>query len=147
MPTLKEGHIFCKNIFMPTLKLILTREVSTLVIELLFFGERYKFIVDTGASNSVISYTLFNKFPLTETHYNNIKIGELRGSTGKRSTMRVPFTIRILGKCTDCVSVGHFLDEWHKEIGLVFSGLLGQDIMKQFKQIIINYEKGEISFL
>jgi len=132
---------------MPTLKLVQTRHITTPVIELLFFGERHRFIVDTGASASVISYALFNKFPLTEKHFNSIKCGELRGSAGKRPTMRVPFTIRILGKCTDEVSIGHFLDEWHKETNIVFSGLLGQDIMRQFKRVCIDYEVGTISFV
>jgi hypothetical protein len=131
---------------MPTLKLVPTRHISTPVIELLFFGERHKFIVDTGASNSVISYALFNKFPLTEAHYKSIECGKLFGSAGHRKTMLVPFTIRILGKPTDCVSVGYFLDEWHKETGLIFSGLLGQDIMTQFKKVCIDYEVGTISF-
>jgi hypothetical protein len=131
---------------MPTLKLVPTRHISTPIIELLFFGERHKFIVDTGASNSVISYALFNKFPLTELHYNNIETGKLYGTAGHRKTMLVPFTIRILGKLTDCVSVGYFLDEWHKETGLTFSGLLGQDIMTQFKRVYIDYEVGTISF-
>ena len=69
------------------------------------------------------------------------------GSAGKRKTMLVPFTVNILGKLTNCVSVGHFLDEWHKEEGVIFSGLLGQDVMRQFKQVVIDYEKGEIKFI
>lgn len=69
------------------------------------------------------------------------------GSAGKRFSMRVPFTINFLGKLTNIVSVGHFLDEWHKEEGIVFGGLLGQDVMRQFKQVVIDYEKGEIKFI
>lgn len=134
---------------MPTLKLLPFRQVhiATPVIELIFFGERHKFIVDTGASASVISYRLFNKFPLTEQHYKRIETGQLMGSAGKRFSMRVPFTINILGKLTNVVSVGHFLDEWHKEEKVIFSGLLGQDVMRQFKQVLIDYEVGTISFI
>lgn len=134
---------------MPILKLLPfhTTHITTPVIELIFFGERHKFIVDTGASSSVISYRLFNKFPLTEKHFNNIETGQLMGSAGKRFSIRVPFTINFLGKLTDIVSVGHFLDEWHKEEGVIFSGLLGQDVMRQFKQVVIDYEVGTISFV
>ena len=69
------------------------------------------------------------------------------GSAGAREAIRVPFKVRILEKITNCVTVGYFLDEWHKEEGVRFSGLLGQDVMRQFKQVVIDYEVGTISFV
>lgn len=132
---------------MPTLKLLRsTRSQSRLLlIELRFFNEPHSFIVDTGADITCISYTLFNKFPVSETVFAAIRTDIFHGAGGQEHSQRVPIKINFLGKILNSITIGHFLDEWNKK-GFPVSGLLGQDVLTQFDKVTIDYLKEEISF-
>jgi len=137
---------------MPTLKLlpVKTRDI---IIQLRFFGESYNFIVDTGANTTCISQYLFNKLAcgkgLSETIYRSIEERKYHGVGGIETSQRVSLKINFLGKTLQKITIGHFLDEWNNaEHSLEeHDGLLGNDVLMQFEKVVIDFRKGEISFL
>lgn len=139
---------------MPTLKL-LSQNASQrdLIIKLKFFGEYYNFVVDTGANNTCISNYLFNKIAcasgLDESIYRSIETRKYHGVGGVEVSQKIPIKINFLGKILPAITIGHFLDEWNNSLFFVeeHDGLLGQDVMRQFKQVVIDYEVGTISFV
>lgn len=138
---------------MPTLKLLYQNASQRdLIIKLRFFGVGYNFVVDTGANSTCISNYLFNKIAcasgLDESIYRSIETRKYHGVGGVEVSQRIPVKINFLGKILPAVTIGHFLDEWNNSKFSVeeHDGLLGQDVIRQFKQVVINYEKGEIQF-
>lgn len=155
LPTFLAGcrsNINKRNYSMPTLKLlpVKTRDI---IIQLKFFSESYNFIVDTGANTTCISQYLFNKLAcgkgLSETIYRSIEERKYQGVGGTEVSQRVSLKINFLGKTLQKITIGHFLDEWNKQKHCAFrhDGLLGNDILMQFEKIVIDFKKGEISFL
>lgn len=140
---------------MPTLKLLSRgpHNPYDLKIRLKFFGESFVCLIDTGANKTCISQRLFNHIAahscLEETIYRSISERQYHGVGGVEKSQKIPIKIRFLGKIIESVTIGHFLDEWRK-INLTCDAhdiLLGQDVMGQFKRVVIDNEKGEISFL
>lgn len=139
---------------MPTLKLLYQNaSQKDLIIKLRFFGVGYNFVVDTGANSTCISNYLFNKIAcasgLDENIYRSIEIRKYHGVGGIEVSQRIPIKINFLGKILPAITIGHFLDEWNNSHFSVeeHDGLLGQDVMRQFKQILIDYEVDTISFV
>lgn len=108
-------------------------------------GKRGSFIVDTGASSSLISYRLagLGKYPLPKMKNAGTPGGE--GFSGQAFAVKADFvfvgvTIKELP-----VYAGN-VDALAERTGEKCDGLIGQDILRHFKSVKIDYRKQVIEF-
>lgn len=108
-------------------------------------GHRGSFIVDTGASNSLITTRLagLGKYPLPKMNNTNVSGGA--GFSGRAFEVKADFVFAGVIIKELPVYAGN-LDILVERTGEKCDGLIGQDILRHFKSVKIDYHKRVIEF-
>lgn len=107
---------------------------SLILIDAKVNGNSATLLLDTGANNTIINAKLCGSVhaPLIELS------GKGPGIVGNALRLRVDLEIARLFLFSQPVSVMN-LGDLPKNVGAEFDGLLGQDILRQFRSVRINY--------
>jgi aspartyl protease len=127
---------------MPTLQLISTT-CNTPVIELTIAGAKHRFIIDTGATSTILCHKLVNKFK-----FNIIESGVMLG-VGKDTPeiLRLDLKFNFVGVCLSRVVVSDRVQYFRMQLPFRVSGLIGQDILSQFSQVCFDYKNKVVRFV
>ena len=128
---------------MPTLHLYNYYHMKTPVIKLHIHNRDHFFIVDTGASHSVIIPELIPS--LSDNQLKNIINGHAFGIGGPVQGALLPLKFRLLGVTLAEIRVLNAPATAFSQ-QMRISGLLGNDLLSQFSTVTIDYRKHVIKF-
>ena len=110
---------------------------SMILIEGKIDEKRVTFLLDTGSNHTIVSVISCGgvPFPLRPAQRN----GNAAGMTGE--SVRLPLNLTLadhtwVGQCVTMMN----LDDLHQVLGISFDGLLGQDILREFRSVRIDYK-------
>lgn len=108
-------------------------------------GQRVSLIVDTGASSSLISYRIagFGKYKLPKMKNASTTGGD--GFSGQAFEIKADFTLANVTVKDLSVFAGN-VDTLSERTGRKCDGLIGQDLLRRFKSVKIDYSKHIIEF-
>lgn len=107
---------------------------SLLLIEAKVNGDRVTLLLDTGANRTILDTRAYGRSLMTPSR----PISRQVGVVGNAVRVRVDLEIAHQFLFSQPVSVMH-LDDLPQRLGAQFDGLLGQDILGQFRSVRINY--------
>lgn len=125
---------------MPTLKLLPNRYKRPLVL-LHINKKQYKFLIDTGATHTILSECLLSI--LTPKQLQNKIRSYSTGVGGRVQSDRFPVQFNFVEISIYSVI---FSDEVVQPNRIEADGIIGQDILQQYKRVIIDNEKQLITF-
>lgn len=128
---------------MPTLKLI-SQQSELPTIELKIQGKLFYFIVDTGCEYTCISPSV--PFTLNAAQRRQILPRKVLTGGGLRKDSIVPVTFRLLEIELHNICVSDMFDKIDFGKNVSISGVIGQDILSQFSQVIFDYKKQTVEF-
>jgi hypothetical protein len=109
---------------------------SMILIEGKVDEKRITFLLDTGSNHTIVSVRFCGRvlFPLRPAQHN-------RGAAGwMGESIRLPVDLSLADHIWAGQSVTLMnLDELQKVLGIHFDGLLGQDILREFRSVRIDY--------
>jgi hypothetical protein len=110
---------------------------SMILIEGKIDEKRVTFLLDTGSNHTIISVRSYGgvPFPLRPA----LRNGSAAGMKGE--SVRLPMNLTLgdhtwVGQCVTMMN----LDDLHDTLGIPFDGLLGQDILREFRSVRIDYK-------
>jgi hypothetical protein len=107
---------------------------SLILIDAKVNGNSATLLLDTGANNTIIDVKIYGNVPASP-----IKpVNKGPGVTGDALRLRADLEIAGRFLFSQPVSVMN-LGDLPKQVGAQFDGLLGQDILRQFRSVRINY--------
>lgn len=114
----------------------------TPVVELRILGQPHRFILDTGATITILCHKLLDNFKYTMTH-SGIMYG-----IGKDcpQVLRVSVQFNIFGTSLSSVVMSDRMENIKQSLPFSISGLIGQDILSQFEEVTFNYRKNVVKF-
>ncbi len=109
---------------------------SMILIEGKIGEKRVTFLLDTGSNRTIVSVRSYGgvQFPLRRAQRNR----SAAGMTGQSVRLPVNLTLADHIWAGQCVTVMN-LDELQQVLGIRFDGLLGQDILREFRSVHIDY--------
>jgi hypothetical protein len=129
---------------MPTLQILPTR-CKTPVVKLTIKGLDYFFIVDTGATHTIIEVDLADSFKYD---FASARAGKMTGVGQDRPVvLRVGLTFNFLNVSINPIVISNRMKQLKLDLPVEVSGLIGQDILSQFKQVIFDYSRQTVSFI
>ena len=118
----------------------LVRNITNIpIIEMNIHGKTHLFIIDTGAQGTLLSRELVGNREISGMQV----LGGVGG--GERSPV-VLVNFKLLGVAIDKINITSIFDDFKRELGIVISGLIGQDVLQQFSSITIDNRKKRITF-
>jgi aspartyl protease len=109
---------------------------SMILIEGKIDEKRVTFLLDTGSNRTIVSVRSYGgvQFQLRRAQRNRSAAGMMGES------VRLPVTLTLADHiwAGQCVSIMN-LDELQQVLGIRFDGLLGQDILREFRSVRIDY--------
>lgn len=130
---------------MPTLQLIPNR-CSLTIIQLVINNIKHNFIVDTGATSSCIVPELLPALS-PEQLSNTSQTYHIDAGGAKRVEREIPCQFRFAGVCLSYIIVSQIGHNLSNTVGIPLSGLIGQDLLRMFKRVIIDYTRNTIEFI
>jgi hypothetical protein len=109
---------------------------SYILVEAKINGSPVLLLVDTGANKTILNTRSFCK---SELHVSQ-PVNRGAGIVGNALRLRVDLEIAHQFLFSQPVSVMN-LEELSKRFGIPFDGLLGQDVLNQFRSVRIDYKK------
>lgn len=112
---------------------------SMLLIDAKVNGEPVTLLLDTGANSTILDVKSYSRSLLLPSQPANRQVGIV----GNALRVRVDLELARRFLFSQPVSVMN-LGDLPQRIGAQFDGLLGQDILRQFRSVRINYRAGVI---
>jgi hypothetical protein len=109
---------------------------SMILVEGQIDGKKVTFLLDTGANHTILSARSYSDGQLPLRHA--LRGRNSAGMVGE--SVRLPVNLTLAGHvwASQTVTVMN-LDELQDALGLRFDGLLGQDILREFRSVHIDY--------
>jgi hypothetical protein len=116
---------------------------SMILIEGKIDEKRVTFLLDTGSNHTIVDVRSYGgvQFPLRPAQRNR----SATGMTGQSVRLPVSLTLADHIWAGQCVTMMN-LDELQQVLGIRFDGLLGQDILRGFRSVRIDYTSHVIVF-
>jgi hypothetical protein len=108
---------------------------SLILVDAKVNGNKVTLLLDTGANNTIINGKVYGNMPVPRID----PTSKGPGVIGNALRLRVDLEIAGRFRFSQPVSVMN-LDELPQRVGAQFDGLLGQDILRQFRSVRINYD-------
>lgn len=125
---------------MPTLEMF-RPDGLTPAIKMSINGEWLYFIVDTGAQFSLVAPRLADGYK------GKAILGECRGAGGTEQMLRIKKPFRLLGKQLNAYNVCLLVTRLEQDNNYKCGGIIGQDILSQFSEVIFDYKKRQVRFV
>ena len=109
---------------------------SFILVDAKIDGTPVRLLVDTGANKTILNAKSFCKTEMNVTR----PVNRGAGIVGNALRLRVDLEIAHEFMFSQRVSVMN-LEELSRRFGIQFDGLLGQDILNQFRSVRIDYKK------
>jgi len=123
---------------MPAINFV-PNERGFLFLEMKIKGENHIFLLDTGAEGTLLTPELIKEFPVHKMLISG-------GVGGSNLSHTVLISFNLLGKTVREIGQATFLEGLSKELGFKVSGLIGQDLLRQFLSYTIDNKKGQFIF-
>lgn len=131
---------------MPTLNLLPT-PCNSPVIELGIRGVIYRFLLDTGANISIVHSKIIT---ITEPHKRRISVGQMTGINGPEfaiEVIRIDVRFNFFGVSIPSIVLSNRMDGIKQAIPFPISGLIGQDILTKFTEVVFNWKNQTVRFV
>ena len=126
---------------MPALILIPTT-CKTPVISLKISGIARRFILDTGATTTIVSPDILNGF-----RYKHHSTGVMYGvGTDTPTVYRVSVVFKFLSARLNTITTTERVKHFNMRLPFEIHGLIGQDVMTQFTSVVFDYKNMIVRF-